>query len=301
MIDRPATGTETPATTPLGIDGPRALPRGRVLRLTLRDNPAQDYFLYRPITSADDAPMLASVHGISRNAYEHACLFAEYCDAHGVVLVAPHFEVGRARDYQRLGRSGRGPRADAALDAILDEAASLTGAASDRIRMFGFSGGAQFAHRYTMAHPERVAAAVVAAAGWYTLPDPSERYPYGTRRSRELPDVAFDPEEFLRVPITVIVGERDTTTLDLRSNPHLNRHQGRTRVERARCWVRAMRAAARQYRLDPLVTLEVIPDGDHSYSNLMLTGGLGDRVFAALFALNDAPALARAHGWERGG
>ena len=45
----------------------------------------------------------------------HACLFSSYCEALGVVLVAPYFEVGRSRDYQRLGRLGRGPRADVAL------------------------------------------------------------------------------------------------------------------------------------------------------------------------------------------
>ena len=35
-------------------------------------------------------------------------------------MVVPVFGVD-SRDYQRLGRSGRGPRADAALDAVVDE------------------------------------------------------------------------------------------------------------------------------------------------------------------------------------
>ena len=97
------------------------------------------------------------------------------------------------------------------------------------------------------------------------------------------------------MPITVTIGDRDTTTQDVRSNRRVNRQQGRTRVERARNWVGAMRATARAHRLDPLVALESIPGGDHSFSNLMLAHRLADRVFATLFGPASAPAGASAH------
>ena len=145
------------------------------------------------------------------------------------------------------------------------------------------SGGAQFAHRYTLAHPHRVNRLVVVGSGWYTFPNPRARYPYGIRRSRELPGVRFDPEEFLRIPITVMVGEKDTETTNLRATPRVNRQQGKTRLERARRWVEAMREAAEIRGLAPLVTLETIPDGSHDFENLMKSGGLGERTFARLF------------------
>ena len=272
------------------------LPRKQVLHLDSRLDPGQDYFVYVPSSGGDKAPVFVTVHGISRNVEEHANLFASHCEDLGVVLVAPFFREDRSSDYQRLGRVGRGLRADFALESILEEIALMTGAATASIHLFGFSGGAQFAHRYTMAHPHRVARAVIASAGWYTFPDGRTRYPYGIRASRDLPDVRFDPEEFLQVPITVIVGDRDTTDVDLRSTKRVNRQQGTTRLERALNWVNAMHDAARAHHLDPLVTFEPIPGGDHSFGDLMRTGGLGDRVFAALFG----DAVPRAQGNEHG-
>jgi len=272
------------ATTTAGETERRwSLPPGHVLNLGCRENPDQRFFVYVPDSATDESPMFVPVHGISRNGHEHASLFARYCDRFGVVLVAPYFEMGKSEDYQRLGRSGRGPRADAALDAILAEAAWLTSVAADRIHLFGFSGGAQFAHRYVMAHPDRVARAVIAAAGWYTFPDPHRGFPYGIRTAWDLPDVRFDPEKFLRVPITVMVGDQDITNEDLRSTERVNLQQGRTRVERARNWVKAMRTAARRHHLDPLVSLELVPGGNHVFADLMNGAQLGDRVFASLF------------------
>lgn len=266
-----------------------SLPRGQVLRRAREDDPARQYFVRVPEAVCHGAPVFVGVHGISRNGHEVASMFSRYCDRVGAVLVAPYFSQGHSEDYQRLGRAGRGPRADAALHAILEEVAWLTGAATARVHLFGFSGGAQFAHRYAMAYPHRVARAVVAASGWYTFPDARTKFPYGIRASRDLPGVRFDPEEFLRVPITVIVGDQDTSTEDLRSTRRASR-QGSDRVARARSWVEAMRAAARACRYDPQVTLELIPGGGHSFASLMESGGLGERVFAALFGASSPPA-----------
>lgn len=260
-----------------------ALPRKQVLRFDRRDRPGESYFVYVPSPGGQGSPLFVAVHGISRNAFELAQTFAGYCEECGAVLVAPLFTEDHSGDYQRLGRAGRGPRADAALDSILEEVEWLTGADATQIHLFGHSGGAQFAHRYAMAYPHRVARAAIASAGWYTFPDRQRRYPYGIRSSQDLPDVRFDPEDFLRVPITVLVGERDITPEHMRSTDRVNRQQGETRVERARNWVAAMRAEAKAHHVDSLVSLELIPDGDHSFTNLVRSGRLGERVFSALF------------------
>ena len=247
------------------------------------DAARRPYHLYVPSAGGEGAPMFVAVHGLSRNVEEHARLFSGHCEANRAVLVAPLFAESHAADYQRLGRAGRGPRADALLDAVVGEVSRLTGARAWPFHLFGFSGGAQFAHRYTMAHPHRVAHAVFAAAGWYTFPDPRERYPYGIRRTHDLPGVRFDPEEFLRVPMTVVIGDHDLAGEHMRDSPRLQRQQGRTRLERARKWVAAMRAAAQSYHIDSRVALDVIPGGDHSFLTLMQAHRLGERTFAALF------------------
>ena len=130
---------------------------GRVLHMTLRSNPDQQYLLYLPTTGAKDAPIFVSVHGISRTVEEHATRFAPYAERYRVVLVAPYFPKKIFPDYQRLGRVGQGDRADQVLQKIVTEVGELTGAHNDKLYLFGYSGGAQFVHRYMLAFPERVA------------------------------------------------------------------------------------------------------------------------------------------------
>jgi poly(3-hydroxybutyrate) depolymerase len=260
-----------------------------------------EYYVYVPTTAARGAPVLVTVHGISRNARDMAKSFAKLAESRGFIVVSPHFSAERFGDYQRLGREGRGERADLALNAILEEVAWLAGAATDTFQLFGYSGGAQFAHRYTLAYPDRVAGAVIAAAGWYTFPDPRERFPYGIRRNRSLRGVRFDPEEFLQVPITVVVGDADTANDGLRRTARSDRQQGTTRVERARNWVAAMAAAAKTYHLDSRVAFRAIASGEHSFESLMNSSHLGPLIVEQLFgAERVAKDGLRAKGSPRG-
>ena len=199
------------------------------------------------------------------------------------MLVVPLFTREEHPDYQRLGRVGRGKRADVALHGIVAEAADVAGIQRPRLHLFGYSGGAQFAHRYVMAHPHRVEAAVVASAGWYTWPDPTARFPYGTRLTRKLPGVRFDAEQYLRVPMHVIVGTGERGDRGLRRSERVDAQQGETRQERARRWVAAMKAFADAHGLPPSVTLEELDGAGHSFSKSILARGLGERVFEVLF------------------
>ncbi len=257
--------------------------RKRLLRRVLTSDPGQEYLVYVPSGGGVGAPLVVSVHGISRNADEHARLLSAYCEIHGAVLVAPLFDAEQHPDYQRLGRLGRGKRADLALNLILAEVAAATGATADRFHLFGFSGGAQFAHRYTMAHPHRVARAVFASAGWYTLPNGTKRFPRGIRASKKLPGVRFDAEEFLCVPMTVLVGADDVEQTGLRRSSRLDAEQGVSRVERARRFVEAMKASAETHYLESVCEYEEVENCDHSFKRSILRSGLGERVFAAFF------------------
>lgn len=96
-------------------------------------------------------PIFVSVHGVSLNYQEHAQKFMPYAEKYGVVLVAPYFPEPPFDDYQRLGRTGQGSRADSALKNIITEVRELTYAQSGKLYLFGYSGGGQFTHRYAMA------------------------------------------------------------------------------------------------------------------------------------------------------
>lgn len=259
--------------------------RGMILKRVLDDDPEQHYYLYLPGTvDLARAPVLVTVHGISRNAHTHVRCYAGLAEQRSVIVVAPRFDKQRFPDYQRLGRAGRGERADRMLDRILAEVGRATGARTDRLHLFGYSGGGQFVHRYAMAYPERVAAMAIGAAGWYTFPDPERRYPYGIKPSPALPDVHVDIGRFLRIPAWVLVGEDDDVRdAALRQSDRLDRRQGATRFERGRRWVEAMNAAARARGLAAHYRFIVLPGADHSFSRSIRHGDMAARVFECLF------------------
>lgn len=262
-----------------------SLPRGVILKRVLADDPEQRYYLYLPATvDLTRANILVTVHGISRNARTHVRRYAALAEQRGVIVVAPRFGKKRYPDYQRLGRAGRGERADRMLDRILAEVARATGARTDRLHLFGYSGGGQFVHRYAMVYPERVAAVAIGAAGWYTFPDPEQRYPYGIKPSPTLPDLQFDAARFLRIPAWVLVGEEDDVRdAALRQSDRVDRRQGATRLERGRRWVEAMNAAALARDLTAHYRFIALPDADHSFSRSIRHGDMAARVFECLF------------------
>lgn len=261
----------------------RSLPRGRILSRVQRADPVLEYLIYVPRSVARGAPVFISVHGFSRNASEHARNFAPFCEALGVVLLVPVFARHSYEDYQRLGRRGRGKRADIALNQCLQEVRLLTGADVYQIYLFGYSGGAQFAHRYLMAHPHRVTRAVIAAAGWYTFPDHQRRFPHGIGLTCLLPGVDFNPTRFLHVPVHVIVGANDVGSANLRGTESTNEQQGKTRVDRARNWVAAMQAAAKKHGINPTVSFTEVPEMDHSFTRFCERSELIQRVLSLLF------------------
>ena len=257
---------------------------GVVVHRLLNDTIPQDYFLYVPRRGGANAPVFVTVHGISRNAREHAERFAPLAERYGVVLIAPYFSQERFPDYQRLGRKGRGARADLALEKIVDEVGRLTGAQTGKLFLFGYSGGAQFVQRYTLAHPTRVAKVVLGAAGWYTFPDPAVKYPKGIATPKRLPGVTFDPASFLTVPTYVIVGERDVRQdVALNKSLKIAQQQGATRVERGQQWVAAMTEAAKAEGLNTPYTFQTLSRSRHSFRQSMVRSKMGEIIFNYLF------------------
>jgi poly(3-hydroxybutyrate) depolymerase len=251
------------------------------------------YFLYEPEKAKAGrakTPLFVTVHGWSRNAREHAELLLPFAAKRRVAMVAPLFDRARFPWYQRLGTSEEKGRADLALDEIVAAVAKSGRADGSRIYLFGYSGGAQFAHRYAMAHPDRVARAALGAPGWYTFPDPQQAYPRGTGPSRKFPGFVFEAGRFLGVPVKVLVGELDTKRdRNLNKTPAIDRHQGLDRLERGRRWVQAVTAAGRACGAKTEIVFQVLPGADHSFRRCMEAGGMGERVFEFLFPPRPRP------------
>lgn len=227
------------------------------------------------------APTLVVIHGISRNAAEMAARFASHPAYRGVNIIAPLFERRRFGQYQQLlTRRAQETPADNALFALLDQLGEDKGISVDKVLLFGFSGGAQMAHRLAMLYPHRVERLCAAAAGWYMLPDPYLPYPYGLGAAGSKPAPRAD---FLDVPTTVIVGERDTRVDEsVRQDPMIVARQGRDRLERGRTWVQKMAEHAKAMDRHPNVQMVTLENAAHDFGQCARVAGLLDCTARAL-------------------
>ena len=244
--------------------------------LTFSDG--QFYCLYVPtdvLRKPQRVRILVAVHGYSgqkdsergrRKVREAAERWERLAEKEDLVVLAPHFDEERFdRRYQRLNPGGL--RADLRLHELIDEVEkALPGITTNKLLLFGFSGGGQFVHRYAMFHPDRVDRAVAGAAGWYTWPDSSLPYPVGTGR-RKLPR-GVEPKicELCGLDLLVLVGEKDINASAFRKeygDYDLLELQGEGRVHRARNWVAAMREYAAEHNCDFKITLQTVPHTGH--------------------------------------
>lgn len=236
-------------------------------------------WLALPQTIARGAPPLVAVHGIRRGADLQAALFAHRAAAQGRPVIAPVFDKVNWLGYQQAVLCGR---ADLALLDLLLMLRRDGVVFSEQIELFGFSGGAQFAHRFAMLHPERVARLSIASPGWYTFPDAAS-YPYGLWPRPDHADewsyrMVASLDRFLSIPMRVTVGERDCQRdRNTRSGPVIDAQQGRHRLARARRWTRAVRRAAEELKISPDIALHVLPGCGHDFETCVTAGGL-DRI-----------------------
>lgn len=261
--------------------------------LTVRgsdDSPALGYWAFIP--EADPATTLVLIHGSTRNTGRMFRAFLPHAVALGLPIIIPSFPRPGFHGYQRLAGSTGPLAARQALDDTLTDAQEMLGIATGRVALCGFSGGAQFAHRYAMFSPGRIRRLVVASAGYYTYLDPDLRYPYGVGPSPLSGSEAPDADAFLRLPLHVLVGELDLDRdAGLRGGVRLDESQGNNRLTRAMRWVDHLESAAASRGIRSRVSFDLLPGTAHSFSSAVHRGNLVDRV---LGFLNPAAAAASA-------
>jgi poly(3-hydroxybutyrate) depolymerase len=251
-------------------------------------------WLALPAEIAAGAAPLVAVHGIQRGADDQAVLFGARAAALGRPVIAPLFDSDRWPRYQRVVHNGRG---DLALLTLMTDLRLAGIWQSPRFELAGFSGGAQFAHRFAMLYPHLLSRLTVAAAGWYTFPDDTA-YPYGLgarpgRTDDWGPRFAAGLHRFLRLPIQVCVGAEDCTPDDnTRSGVEIDAQQGGDRKTRATRWAEALHTAANARGFAPQVSFSVLPDCGHDFGNCVRYGGLDRLVLPAAETPVDGTATA---------
>lgn len=225
--------------------------------------------IHRPTMVTDGLPPLLALHGISRDAKGIAREFSGPCAARGQTLIVPRFSNRYWPHFQRIG----GVRPDQALLSLLSIVQDMGLAETNRIVLFGYSGGAQLAHRFAMLYPQRVDALHVAAAGWYCLPDVSIPFPVGigpadTALKVDVPALAqAQLPDYLRLALRVYVGSDDTLRDDaLRKDAQLDDVQGLHRLARAHSFADAFRSAGEARGITPDLSITELPGCGHSFA-----------------------------------
>lgn len=245
----------------------------------------REYYYHFPAGLHAGSPIIVSVHGISMNAAEHMVRMREVAQAVGAAIVAPCFRKELYPRYQQLQDGRTGTRADLALLDILADVRRRSGIRTRKIHLTGFSGGAQFAHRFAFRHADLVASCVSCAAGWYTFPDPDIAFPLGMAAGTG-PDGRSAHADWRGVPHHVVVGSRDTAVEDaLNMTAAVVEVQGVGRRTRARRWVKAMNRGRESLGL-PLVGLTELRGLTHDFSAAHDRHGLA-RLIAGKLGLLD--------------
>ncbi len=237
--------------------------------LASRRDPRFSYCLYvppdydrRPVPPA----LVVAVHGSYRWFWAYRDAFAAFAEAQNCLILCPLFPIGVRGDGERHGYKYllEGElRYDLVLDGIVEEVAETYGLDDRRFALFGFSGGAHFAHRYLILHPERLWAASIAAPGSVTLLDPTRDWWVGTRNTAALFGCEVDLAALARVPVQMLIGDRDLDTSEIThgdsgrwSMPGAN-DAGRDRPERLDALRRSFEGAGVNVRF------QVMPGVDH--------------------------------------
>jgi poly(3-hydroxybutyrate) depolymerase len=169
------------------------------------------YFL--PDTVRADTPILIVMHGVNRDADRYRDEWLPHARKYGFILATPEFSKAAfpEESYNLGGMADAKGGAEGAfgfIEPVFDAVQAATGNRSERYYLYGHSAGAQFVHRFLYFVPQaRVAKAVAANAGWWTLPDPAVEFPYGLKGS-PVDEKAL--KAMLQRPLVVLLGTADT-------------------------------------------------------------------------------------------
>jgi predicted esterase len=140
----------------------------QVIERFLNDNPRQKYLIQLPKDYSLDKtyPLFIAIHWFKGNAKQQVDEWKFFTNKEKYILLCPEFRNG----YQRLKQAE-----DKKLIQIIKEAKKRFSIDGDNIFLVGYSGGAQFVHRFAFKHPEHIKAACVLAGGEYDTPPNSDR------------------------------------------------------------------------------------------------------------------------------
>ena len=199
------------------------------------------YCMHVPGNYNNKLPIVVLMHGTHRRAFSYRDLFTQFSEEHGCIVMAPLFpagiiEQGELSNYKFI--KFHDIRYDHILLSMLDEVSGHYGCSNKKFFLFGFSGGAHFAHRFFYLHPERLVAVSIGAPGMVTLLDREQDWWCGVRDLEQQFGKSINIEAMKSVSVQMVIGAEDTETWEITIKPESRfwmprvNEPGRTRLER---------------------------------------------------------------------
>jgi len=188
---------------------------GRSLVVAARLDQRCSYCIYSPPRTSEDARLnnlLVYVHGEGRRFQLILNSLRSLANAKGYMIVCPLFPANILRDgnvegYKYL-REGDLHYDEVLLDIVAEVRAAFE-FAEPRFLLGGFSGGAQFAHRFFYLYPEELKAVSIAAPGSVTLLDESVQWWPGVGSMERTFGRSIDVEAMKQVDLHLLIGDLD--------------------------------------------------------------------------------------------
>lgn len=207
--------------------------------------------------------LAVAVHGSSRGAMAYRDSLRAFAERERCVVLAPLFPIGPLGDgnadgYKFLVEGDI--RYDRIVLGMVAEIEADLGYAFGPFLLCGYSGGAQFAHRFFYLNPERIAGVSIGAPGAITRLDDAFDYWYGTRNWEAIFGSPIALDDLRNVPVQLVVGALDDQEIGfgkLRPTDEQIAKFGRNRKERITLLEENFRATGIP------VTKVVVPDVAH--------------------------------------
>ncbi len=240
-------------------------------------------YSYLPSNYKDSSPVLFVMHGNSRTAEKYRDDWINIAEKHNALLLVPHFsrENGFPEDDQyNMGNMfdmdsqenllAPNPGSEwsySLIDPIFNYVVDTMKNKSSGYLIYGHSAGSQFLHRLIFFKPDaKIERAVCSNAGWYTMPDFEQVFPYGLKETQ---CTAAALQKVFAKKVTILLGDQDIDPnhKSLRRTPEAMK-QGVHRFQRGHTFYQMCQQMAAELCVELNWDLQTVPGVAHSNSKM---------------------------------
>ncbi|MEI6043449.1 MAG: hypothetical protein WCS37_03550 [Chloroflexota bacterium] len=276
-----ATSAITIMPTPTNVTAPNTLAAGKTpleanskLQQTWLAGVPATVYIPEKIKRSQDTQLVIALHGMQGKGEAICKGLISFAEQNGVILLAPTFNYNPNWQDPQIVAS-EDPALATQLNQMVGELKIATNLQfNNHLLLYGFSRGAQLAHRYALLYPDKTLGVATLSAGSYTLPyknDASKStqplpFPFGVSDLKNYTGKPFNQKSFAKVNFLIEVGAMDNDPEQ--TPPAWDSYLGRSRLERAESFYLALKEEG------VAAQITIFPDTAHQETLAMRTNAL---------------------------